>query len=350
MSDGSATPNARTVMTAYTVLSAMRSAAVGLALFSLVALSWCVGATKPASASDSPSTVCQGYVECNRGAFTTHDYQDHVNTSYWNMYAGNNCTNYVAFVESSVYGVAAPTYRLGDAGQWPTTAALHGALVDHTPTIGSVAEWDGGSPGIPSPGHVGVVEEVGPHDSYIVISQQNISDVNDYGWTRINADGQGNQWEQWPSNFIHFSSDQGALRDDAFARTVWVDVQVRPARFRTTRFVLNNGTRHVVAPGRVSSFAPGAGTGGYGISFERPSLQKRYSIVVSARGPGIRILHQGGPYTTTRPRIGIIDSRSVPEPVVITLTIRPGRPAPAVAASPTTTSTSTLPATTTTDP
>src|ERR1019366_6413391 len=85
----------------------------------------CFALSKTASATVSSSTLCQGYVACSQQSFSTHGYQKHSRTSYWNMYAGNNCTNYVAFVESTVYGVATPAYRLGDAGEWPQTTALH---------------------------------------------------------------------------------------------------------------------------------------------------------------------------------------------------------------------------------
>ena len=71
------------------------------------------------------------------------------------------------------------------------TAAAHGVAVDHTPTIGAVAEWDDGTDGIGGPGHVGVVEavgRVGSRISWIDVSQQHIdSDADGYDWERIYA-------------------------------------------------------------------------------------------------------------------------------------------------------------------
>jgi hypothetical protein len=59
-------------------------------------------------------------------------------------------------------------------------------------------------PHINSDGHVAIVEQVGPNDSYIVVSQDNwCSDANDYGWALILADTPG-QGQPWPDNFIHF--------------------------------------------------------------------------------------------------------------------------------------------------
>jgi hypothetical protein len=60
-------------------------------------------------------------------------------------------------------------------------------------------------PSAPRCGHVAVVEQVGPRDRYIVISQQHIgSDINGYDWTRINAGYPADQWQEWPTSFIHF--------------------------------------------------------------------------------------------------------------------------------------------------
>jgi surface antigen len=155
-------------------------------------------------ATRSPSViVCAGYASCGAHGHTSHGYPAHAHASYWRMFAGNNCTNYVAYVESAVFRVRAPRYLLGNAGQWPATARAHGVTVNHVPSVGAVAEWGGGAPGMGPMGHVAVVEQVGPHDRYIVISQQHIgSDPNGYDWTRINAGSRS--WQEWPGHFIHF--------------------------------------------------------------------------------------------------------------------------------------------------
>jgi surface antigen len=122
------------------------------------------------------------------------------------MDTGNECTNYAAYVESTVYRVATPSYNLGNGGDWANNARNHGVLVNAIPSVGSVAEWNAGDYGMGKFGHVAVVEQVGPNDSYIVVSQQNIeSDTNGYDWERINAGAPPNTWEPWPDNFIHFA-------------------------------------------------------------------------------------------------------------------------------------------------
>ena len=153
--------------------------------------------------------LCDGYAACTAAGFPSHGYAAHAQTSYWMMSAGDECTNYTAYVEQTLYGVKSPGYPLGDGGVWAQTAAGNGIVVDHTPTVGAVAQWDDGAAGIDGPGHVGVVEavgRVGRRIGWIDISQQHIdSDVDGYDWERIAAHGASSKWEPWPSHFIHFN-------------------------------------------------------------------------------------------------------------------------------------------------
>ncbi len=143
----------------------------------------------------APSVIeCSGWARCDARGFNSYGYAAHGWRSFWRMSPGDQCTNYAAYVESVVYRVREPRFLLGNGGQWASTAAAHGALVNHTPSVGAVAEWDGGTFGIGPVGHVGVVEAVGPHASYIVVSV----------WTRIRAHQAANLWQPWPSHFIHF--------------------------------------------------------------------------------------------------------------------------------------------------
>lgn len=151
-----------------------------------------------------PSQLCAGYTPCNGAGFTTHGYEHAAGQSWWSMYAGINCTNYAAFVESQVYGVPTPRLLLGDADQWGEHAAEAGIPVDPTPTVGSVAVWGASAPGMGGYGHVGVVEAVGPGGSYIDVSQSGMGTANDgYNWERVYRDN--SSWESWPGSFIHFS-------------------------------------------------------------------------------------------------------------------------------------------------
>jgi len=172
----------------------------------------CEGWTgNPVSGQPGPCTVTP---------YTTHNYQNYWSQSYWDMLAvqetdphsgvGADCTNYVAFVESTIYGVPTPKPAgLGNATDWPAGAQKDGFAVDHTPTVGSVAQWyaNDDSPVIGSDGHVAIVEAVGPNDSYIVISQDNWhTDTDYYGWAKIWNEPDAPNTEPWPDNFIHFTS------------------------------------------------------------------------------------------------------------------------------------------------
>ncbi|MGH9170595.1 MAG: CHAP domain-containing protein [Acidimicrobiales bacterium] len=163
--------------------------------------------TPPATASPAaaPSEVlCQGYSACTDVGYPSHGYGDAEWNSYWGMDAGDECTNYVAYVESVVYGVRSPDYVLGNAVDWPQAAAADGVLVNRTPSVGSVAEWGAYDPGVGPDGHVAIVEAVGPGDSWIEVSQQHFDEYADgYIWTKIFAGSQA--WQSWPDAFIHFT-------------------------------------------------------------------------------------------------------------------------------------------------
>jgi surface antigen len=157
-----------------------------------------------ASAAGPSITLCSGFEGCAQATFTTHGYQNFEDTSYWRMYAGNNCTNYVAFVESRQYHVATPTYSLGNGGQWAAAAAAHGIVVNAVPTVGAVAEWNGGTAGMPGAGHVAIVEAVGPPGTWVIVSQQHMIGTDGYDWVRIWDNNPADQFEAWPTAFIHF--------------------------------------------------------------------------------------------------------------------------------------------------
>jgi hypothetical protein len=87
-----------------------------------------------------PSVVlCSGYRGCDRAGYDSYGYGQHGRSSYWRMAAGNECTNYVAYVEARYFRVATPGCRLGNAYQSPAAAAAHGVTVSKVPSVGSVA-------------------------------------------------------------------------------------------------------------------------------------------------------------------------------------------------------------------
>ncbi len=95
-------------------------------------------------------------------------------TSYWRMYAGHNCTNYVAYRMIS-RGVATPPWGLpgGSAWQWRAGAKKAGIAVDQTPAVGAVMQWNRNTYGGGSSGHVVYVERV--TSTGVVISEDSWS-------------------------------------------------------------------------------------------------------------------------------------------------------------------------------
>jgi surface antigen len=168
---------------------------------------------------------------CGLTPYTTHNFQNEITNSYWGMPPDQNppsgvfadCTNYVAFVESTVYGVPAPKPALpAPAASWAKSAQEDGYPVNQTPTVGSVAQWsaDDNNDVIGDKGHVAIVEQVGPNDSYIVISQDNWNtDTDYYGWAKILNEPDTPGAEPWPDRFIHFrSGGQGAATTLSYAQ------------------------------------------------------------------------------------------------------------------------------------
>lgn len=292
----------------------------------------------PASAAGNSSMLCSGYAGCSLGSYTTHGYQNHEGTSFWSMYPGDNCTNYVAFVESTTYGVSTPTYDLGNGNLWASAAAQNGVLVNHTPTVGSVAYWSGGSAGIPDGGHVAIVEAVGPNDSYVTISQQHMLDASDgYDWTTIYAAPTAYQWEGWPDSFIHFTTPPQAIANVEFALTTNVELRVVPQRFARDNFILSNRVNRVVKSGLVAHVNAGATWGKYEISFQNGALRRTYVLHVSVHGSNGRILRRGGPNANEDPLVSFTGLGVPGHPAIVTVVVR--RAAPRASSTPVTTTT-----------
>lgn len=168
--------------------------------------------TAPAGPASSPPSriLCASWGRCDARGYDSYGYRSHESRAYWRMTPYDQCTNYAAFVEATVFHAPTPSYLLGNGGQWAASAASHGVVVNHTPSVGAVAQWDGGTLGIGPIGHVAVVEQVGPQDKYIVISQQHMGGVAGYNWTLIKAHYPASEWQEWPNSFIHFRIPQRA--------------------------------------------------------------------------------------------------------------------------------------------
>ena len=150
----------------------------------------------PLGRAEATSTVlCTGYAACAGAGYPDGGYQAQQGTSYWAMYTGTNCTNYVAHRLVTTNGMPnrRPAPGVGNARDWGSTMA---SITDGTPAVGSVAWW-----GRPSGGnHVAYVERV-VSSTEVWVSESNWSGAFD--WRRITKSGSG-----WPDGFIHFA-DRG---------------------------------------------------------------------------------------------------------------------------------------------
>ena len=116
--------------------------------------------------------------------------------SYWNQSPGHNCTNYVAW---RLIQNGTPRFMTrGNANTWAVTAAQAGILVDRTPTVGSIAQWESGRDGMSAAGHVAYVQKV--EGDRVTISEDAWNDGSQLGpfrWRTISA--------SQPSYYIHFA-------------------------------------------------------------------------------------------------------------------------------------------------
>ncbi|MGQ0846976.1 MAG: CHAP domain-containing protein [Sporichthyaceae bacterium] len=160
--------------------------------------------TAPLATADAGSqTLCRGYAKCRDAGYSDAGYQTNSRTSYWRMFTGPNCTNYVAY--RLVRDGLADDRPAPDPGQsnaslnafaWGVT---YGSLTNSVPKVGSVAWW-GANAGKGSIGHVAYVEKVN-RDGSIAISEDS-SSGNGFAWKKLTP-GQG-----WPQGFIHFGADR----------------------------------------------------------------------------------------------------------------------------------------------
>ena len=146
----------------------------------------------PATPAQAASTVlCTGYTSCTDKGYPHSGYSSHKDTSYWNMYTGTNCTNYVAYRLITTNGMPnkRPAPGVGNARDWGTAMA---SVTDSTPTVGAVAWW--GKTG----NHVAYIEKV-VSTNEIWVSESNWSGAFD--WRKITRSGGG-----WPDGIIHFTN------------------------------------------------------------------------------------------------------------------------------------------------
>ncbi|MEV7428487.1 CHAP domain-containing protein [Nocardioides sp. NPDC092400] len=148
-----------------------------------------------APAAAASTYLCTGYQGCRQAGYSNAGYEAAGSKMYWRMYAGHNCTNYVAYrMVKSGMPDDRPWSGGGNAENWGRAMA---SITDATPMVGAVAWWKANTGGAGSVGHVAYVEQV-VSASEIVVSED--SWRGDFHWRRITKSG-----GSWPSGFIHFN-------------------------------------------------------------------------------------------------------------------------------------------------
>lgn len=157
----------------------------------LVALAVILGGLLVAAprAEATSTLLCKGFKACKAAGYPNHGYAANYTSMWWRMYAGHNCTNYVAFrMVRSGMSATRPWSGSGDARNWGYALA---PKVNQTPTVGSIAWW--------STSHVAYVEQVIDANT-IVISEDHWG--GDFDWRKIVRAGGG-----WPTGFIHLNDE-----------------------------------------------------------------------------------------------------------------------------------------------
>jgi surface antigen len=158
--------------------------------------------TAPASArpetAAGTATLCVGYDGCEAAGMGNGGYRAQSGKMWWRMYAGHNCTNYVAYrlVKSGMPNTR-PWTGSGNATNW---GPANPKIRDSVPAVGAVAWWTANAPPAGSAGHVAYVEKVVSANE-IIVSQDFWG--GNFSWARITRGG-----GRWPTGFLHFN-DRG---------------------------------------------------------------------------------------------------------------------------------------------
>ena len=156
--------------------------------------------TAPAAATST--YLCTGYVGCKDDGYPHFGYKQASDRMWWRMYAGHNCTNYVAYrMIRAGMSSSRPWVGGGNASEWGKHMR---EITDQVPAVGAVAWWGRYSNGSGSAGHVAYVEKV-ISNREIVVSEDSWG--GDFDWRRIVKDGSG-----WPSGSQRTSLPSDSVR------------------------------------------------------------------------------------------------------------------------------------------
>jgi surface antigen len=151
----------------------------------------------PSTAGTVPAAstyLCKGYSACQAAGYSNAGYRQASSKSFWQMYPGHNCTNYIAYrlIQNGMPDKR-PWTGNGNASNWGVAMS---SITDQTPRVGSIAWYPAGVAPAGSAGHVAYVEQV-ISPTEIIVSEDYWG--GDFYWRRVTI-GSG-----WPRGFIHFN-------------------------------------------------------------------------------------------------------------------------------------------------
>ena len=150
-------------------------------ILTLALLIGSLAAAAPARAITWGPKLCDTFAGCTAKGYGSAGYEAVYRQSFWNMYAGHNCTNYVAYRVQKAGVMRFVRAGYGNAYQWGPEAVRAGLTVDKgTPRVGDIAWWDRSAIGGSGLGHVAWVERVDAAAGTFTVSEDNYS--ADFDW------------------------------------------------------------------------------------------------------------------------------------------------------------------------
>ncbi len=155
----------------------------------------------PASAEAASTTLCKGFSQCEKRGYGHAGYRARQKVSHWNMRAGTNCTNYVAYRLTNKRLTARPP-GTGSALTWASAARAAGVPVVRTPRRGDIAWWGAHRGASGKLGHVAYVERV-LRNGTVVVSEDNMNRA--FSWRKIP------KGRHYPQRFIRYPRSDGSV-------------------------------------------------------------------------------------------------------------------------------------------
>lgn len=194
-----------------------------------------------------------------------------------NTFGPHNCTLYVAY-RLQLSGLAYPGWH-DNSDNWAIDAAAAGTLVNQTPAVGAVAQWNNPSTG----GHVAYVEDV--TSSYIVVTADNYQTST----ATYMPGGYTDSYEisltspAMPDNFIHFS-------DTALPPTP----PTAPTAPLDGSYVSYQGNNYVIAGGSPEYISNWAVVGG--VQTTQPLSAAQWALLAHVPANGTYVCADGSIY------------------------------------------------------